>query len=88
MAAASGNIYQGLWYPIAVAAMTLAIGSLFLCQRTAFNIHRSRQTRISRALQSQPPPQRGGRFRLTEDRPPPSRPPVWPDMADASEEAR
>ena len=30
MVVASGNIYQGLWYPIAVALMTLAIGSLFL----------------------------------------------------------
>jgi len=28
--AATGNIYDGLWYPIAVAAMTLIIGSLFL----------------------------------------------------------
>jgi MFS family permease len=30
MVAASGNIYQGLWYPVAVAVMTLVIGSLFL----------------------------------------------------------
>ena len=28
--AASGNIYQGLWYPIIVAVMTLVIGVLFL----------------------------------------------------------
>jgi MFS family permease len=28
--AATGNIYAGLWYPIAVAAMTLVIGLLFL----------------------------------------------------------
>jgi len=28
--AATGNIYNGLWYPIVVAAMTLVIGSLFL----------------------------------------------------------
>src|SRR5262249_21778336 len=28
--AATGNIYKGLWYPIAVAVMSLAIGSLFL----------------------------------------------------------
>jgi hypothetical protein len=28
--AATGNIYNGLWYPIAVAAMTLIIGVLFL----------------------------------------------------------
>jgi len=27
---ATGDIYKGLWYPIAVATMTLIIGSLFL----------------------------------------------------------
>jgi MFS family permease len=27
---ASGNIYQGLWYPIVIASMTLVIGTLFL----------------------------------------------------------
>ena len=27
---ASGNIYQGLWYPIIIAVMTLVIGTLFL----------------------------------------------------------
>ena len=27
---ATGDIYQGLWYPIAIAAMTLVIGTLFL----------------------------------------------------------
>jgi len=30
MVAASGNIYQGLWYPIVVAVMTLVVGALFL----------------------------------------------------------
>ncbi|HET9483228.1 MAG TPA: MFS transporter [Xanthomonadales bacterium] len=30
MVVASGNIYQGLWYPIAIAAMTLVIGTLLL----------------------------------------------------------
>ena len=30
LVAASGNIYQGLWYPIVIAAMTLVIGTLFL----------------------------------------------------------
>jgi hypothetical protein len=28
--AATGDIYAGLWYPIAVALMTLVIGGLFL----------------------------------------------------------
>ncbi|GAB3312129.1 MFS transporter [Luteimonas notoginsengisoli] len=30
LVAASGNIYQGLWYPIGIAVMTLVIGTLFL----------------------------------------------------------
>jgi hypothetical protein len=30
MVAATGDIYYGLWYPIAVAVMTLVIGVLFL----------------------------------------------------------
>ncbi|HEY5970595.1 MAG TPA: MFS transporter [Pseudoxanthomonas sp.] len=30
MVVASGNIYQGLWYPIVIASMTLVIGTLFL----------------------------------------------------------
>ena len=28
--AATGNIYNGLWYPIVVAAITVVIGTLFL----------------------------------------------------------
>jgi hypothetical protein len=28
--AATGNIYDGLWYPIIVAAMTLVFGTLFV----------------------------------------------------------
>ncbi|HAJ90032.1 MAG TPA: MFS transporter [Rhodospirillaceae bacterium] len=34
MVAASGNIYHGLWYPIAVALMTVVIGALFLKDTT------------------------------------------------------
>ncbi len=30
LVAATGNIYQGLWYPIIIAVMTLVIGTLFL----------------------------------------------------------
>lgn len=30
MAAAAGNIYAGLWYPVIVAGMTVVIGALFL----------------------------------------------------------
>ncbi len=30
LVAATGNIYQGLWYPVIIALMTLVIGSLFL----------------------------------------------------------
>jgi hypothetical protein len=30
MAAASGNIYNGLWYPIVVALMSVVVGTIFL----------------------------------------------------------
>jgi MFS family permease len=30
LVAATGNIYNGLWYPIVVAAITVAVGALFL----------------------------------------------------------
>jgi hypothetical protein len=30
MAAASGNIYNGLWYPIVVALMSVVVGAIFL----------------------------------------------------------
>jgi len=30
MVAANGNIYYGLWYPIAIAVMTFVIGTLFI----------------------------------------------------------
>ena len=30
LVAATGNIYQGLWYPVIIAVMTLVIGTLFL----------------------------------------------------------
>jgi hypothetical protein len=30
MAAATGDIYYGLWYPIVVAAMTTVVGGLLL----------------------------------------------------------
>ena len=33
MVAASGNIYQGLWYPIIVALMSVVVGLLFLRQK-------------------------------------------------------
>ena len=34
MVARTGNIYAGLWYPIAVALLTVVVGSLFLVDRT------------------------------------------------------
>jgi hypothetical protein len=37
--AATGNIYDGLWYPIIVAAMTLVIGTLFVRETKDVNIH-------------------------------------------------
>jgi hypothetical protein len=30
LVAATGNMYQGLWYPVAIAMMTFVIGALFL----------------------------------------------------------
>jgi hypothetical protein len=30
LVAATGNIYQGLWYPVVIAVMSLVVGSLFL----------------------------------------------------------
>lgn len=38
--AATGNIYDGLWYPIIIAAMTLIIGTLFLRETKDLDINR------------------------------------------------
>jgi MFS family permease len=37
--AATGNIYSGLWYPIVVAGMTLAVGLLFMPETKDRNIY-------------------------------------------------
>jgi len=37
--AAAGNIYQGLWYPIIVALMSVVIGGLFLRETRHIRIH-------------------------------------------------
>ena len=37
--AASGNIYQGLWYPIIVSVLTVVIGGLFLRETKDVKIH-------------------------------------------------
>ncbi len=39
MSAAAGDIYYGLWYPIAIAAMTLVIGTLFVKDTLGTNLH-------------------------------------------------
>ena len=39
--AATGNIYNGLWYPIAIAAMTLVVGVLFLRETKDVDIRAS-----------------------------------------------
>ena len=40
MAAASGNIYHGLWYPVVVAVITVIVGGLFLHDpKPDFDIH-------------------------------------------------
>ncbi len=38
MVAASGNIYFGLWYPVAIAVMTLVVGALFLKETRGVDI--------------------------------------------------
>ena len=37
--AATGNIYDGLWYPIIIAVMTLVIGTLFIKETKDVDIH-------------------------------------------------
>jgi MFS family permease len=39
MVAASGNIYQGLWYPVAIAAVTLVLCALFIKETKDHTIH-------------------------------------------------
>jgi MFS family permease len=39
MVAATGDIYYGLWYPIAIALMTFVIGSLFMPETKDRDIH-------------------------------------------------
>ena len=39
MSAAAGDIYYGLWYPIAVAAMSLVIGMLFVRDTLGTDLH-------------------------------------------------
>jgi Sugar (and other) transporter len=37
--AATGNIYNGLWYPIVIALMTLVVGGLFVRETKDNRIH-------------------------------------------------
>jgi hypothetical protein len=37
--AAAGDIYSGLWYPIAIAAATLVIGMLFVRETRDVDIY-------------------------------------------------
>jgi MFS family permease len=39
MSAAAGDIYYGLWYPIAIAAMSLVIGTLFVKDTLGTDLH-------------------------------------------------
>ena len=39
MVAATGNIYYGLWYPVVVALVTVAVGYLFIRDRKDVDIH-------------------------------------------------
>lgn len=40
--AATGNIYDGLWYPIGIAVITLVIGTLFIPETKDVDIHPAR----------------------------------------------
>ena len=40
LVAATGNIYYGLWYPVAIALMTFVIGTLFLRETRDVDISR------------------------------------------------
>jgi hypothetical protein len=40
MVASSGDIYDGLWYPIVVSVMTVVIGAIFLKDTKGVDIHR------------------------------------------------
>jgi len=48
--AATGNIYDGLWYPIVVAATTVVIGALFLRETKDIDITTGSGVEISRRL--------------------------------------
>ena len=39
MVAATGDIYYGLWYPVAVALMTFVIGTLFIRETKDVDIY-------------------------------------------------
>jgi hypothetical protein len=41
IAAATGNIYSGLWYPVGIAIMSLIIGFLFLPETKDVDIPRT-----------------------------------------------
>ena len=45
--AATGNIYDGLWYPIVVAVMTVVVGGLFLRETKDIDITTGRAWRCS-----------------------------------------
>jgi hypothetical protein len=48
--AATGNIYDGLWYPIVVAATTVVIGALFLRETKDIDITTGSGVEISRRV--------------------------------------
>jgi hypothetical protein len=39
MVAATGDIYYGLWYPIAIALMTFLVGTIFMPETKDRPIH-------------------------------------------------
>ena len=47
--AATGDIYAGLWYPIAISVMTLAVGLIFLRDTKGVDITTSSGVSIQKA---------------------------------------
>ena len=47
--AAPGDIYAGLWYPIAISVMTLAVGLIFLRDTKGVDITTSSGVSIQKA---------------------------------------
>src|SRR4029077_7458195 len=62
--AATGNIYNGLWYPIIVAGMTFVIGTLFLPETKDRDIYAADGSRPAHKHKKNQGPSQSARFRF------------------------